>query len=91
MTLEVVSSLEKRLTKLCATEPVDDKAITDILKRLSLQKVNYQILKSTKVGVTVKKIGKITKCDSNKLLVKNLVTKWKRQLPGMLVVVLMCC
>lgn len=82
MTLDVVVSLEKRLCEISATEPLDEKTVTDILKRLGLQKIDYNILKATKVGVTVKKVGKLSSDNTNKILVKNLVKKWKQHIPA---------
>jgi transcription elongation factor S-II len=75
---EDVSRIKKKLEKMVKTNDIDVSQSIDMLNVLKNLQINLQLLQSTRIGVVINTLRKISNSDELGTLAKNLLKSWKK-------------
>lgn len=80
-TEDEVLKIGKKLEKMIANNTTDHSSSVDLLKSLQDKKLNLNVLKTTRIGMTVNNFRKASSNDEVISLAKSLIKSWKKLLP----------
>eukprot|EP01134_Creolimax_fragrantissima_P005366 CFRG5366T1 len=75
---QVVVELQRQLEKLLSDCPPDADKSMDLLKQLDKLKIDFKILKDTKVGKTIQRLKKATQDPNVKKKSQDIIAEWKK-------------